>query len=150
MGYSVKTTPVIADQAFIWDSENSDIRRTPLSAINTLLAENDSEDNLLEPVTQYYAPATTGFALSLDNSDQDIHVILTPTETLATGILSLPISSSLRDKQTVTLNTTQEISSFGIDGNGADAVHGAPTVLTINSFFKLKYDLTMNSWYRIG
>jgi len=37
-----------------------------------------------------------------------------------------------------------------ININGASAIQGAPTALTAGQFFKLKYDASGLTWYRVG
>lgn len=146
MGYSRKTDPVTTDLSVIWDSENSEYKLTPLSAVQTLFEENDSTTNLEEPNTQYASPAT-GTTVALTDANEDNHLILTPTGTLAALTLTLP--ATLRDKQTVLVNCTQIITTLTVDGNGA-TVNGAPTTLAANGYFKLKYDISLDSWYRVG
>jgi len=145
MGYPRKTTPVLTDLALIEDSENSAYRTTPLSAIQTLFTDSDFE-SLQEPVSQYSAPAT-GATVAITDENKDSHLILTPVGGIAALTITLP--AIIRDKQTVLVTCTQTITTLTIEGNGAAAVNGAPATLVGNEFFTLKYDLAMNSWYRI-
>jgi hypothetical protein len=76
-------------------------------------------------------------------------LIVTPAATLATGTILLPASTGTADKQLVTVTTSQEITGLTVDGNGATVV-GAPTTLVLGGFFALKFDMTTNTWYRVG
>ncbi len=78
------------------------------------------------------------------------HLILTPAGAYAAGTLVMPLASACRDKQEVTVNCTQAVTGLTITANGATSIVGAPTGLTANEFFKLKYDLPTNNWYRVG
>jgi len=147
--YSRKSDPTLADLSMIWDSENSDWRLTTLSDILALFNTNTTS-TVSEPGTQYAAPALTGFDVAITVNDSDTHLILTPAATLAAGTITLPAIGSLRDKQLLIVNCTQQVTSLTIDGNGATAVNGAPTGLGADDFFTLKYDLAFTSWNRIG
>jgi len=56
----------------------------------------------------------------------------------------------LRDKQLFICNCTQAVAGLTINGNGATVGTGAPAALLADEFFTLKYDATLNIWYRIG
>lgn len=104
-------------------------------------------------VTQYSAPSATGFSVTItdgDDNDENVHLILTPAAGYATGTIVLPASTSLVDKQEVLVNCTQAVTTLTIDKNGATALTGAPSALTANQFFRLKYDKPTSTWYRVG
>jgi len=146
--YSRKDTPVSSDLALIWDAENSDWRLTTLSAVSSLSLSSTPSN--MKPVTQYAAPSATAFNVSINNDNKDVHLILSPAATYATGAITLPQNSMAIDKQTVLVNCTQQVTTFSVNLNGADAVYGAPSSLGADDFFTLKYDVTLNSWYRVG
>lgn len=102
-----------------------------------------------EPDTQYAAPSASAFTVQITDDDKDVHLILTPTAGFAAGTIKLPNVTNIRDKQLVIVNCTQAITTLTIDGNGAVAVTGAPTTLAANAYFTLKYDITVQTWYRI-
>ena len=124
---------------------------TTLANIQSLFEANPSASSvtLKEALSQYSAPLT-GFNVAINDASLDVHLILTPVGTLATGTITLPASGTVRDKQTVLVNCTQIITTLTIAANGADAVNGAPAALAANGYFTLKYDLAVNSWYRVG
>ena len=105
-----------------------------------------------EPDTQYSAPAVDGFSVSIAgvSASNDVHLILTPAAGYANGTLVMPLASTARDKQEVTVNCTQVVTALALTANGATSIVGAPTGLAANDFFKLKYDLATNNWYRVG
>jgi hypothetical protein len=103
----------------------------------------------VKPATQYFAPSSTGFNIQV-NSGSDIHLILTPIAAYAAGTITLPNVQLLSDKQTLIVTTTQAVTTLTITLNGASAIFGAPTTMAANSFFTLKYDLVMKTWYRVG
>jgi hypothetical protein len=100
--------------------------------------------------TQYAAPSSTGFSVQVTDGDDNIHLILTPTAGFAAGTIVLPAFSNAVDKQEVLVNCTQQITTLTINGNGALAVTGEPLSMGADDFFRLKYDLPSNTWYRIG
>ena len=147
--YPMQENPTLVDQSLIWDQANSSWKRSPLSTIFTLFSESFL-NVMLEPDSQYSAPAVTGFDIQINSNNNDTHLILTPESTLAEGSITLPTPANLRDKQLLICNCTQQVTALTIAGNGAAAVNGAPTALGADDFFTLKYDLTLNTWNRIG
>lgn len=104
-----------------------------------------------EPDTQYAAPNTDPFSIQIQDDDKDVHLILTPLAGGDNGTLVLPLNTRCRDKQEVTVNITAALTTLAITANGATAVTGVPAGATaIDAFFKWKYDLATNSWYRVG
>jgi hypothetical protein len=99
--------------------------------------------------TQYASPSATGFSVQITQGNDNIHLILTPTAGYAAGTIVLPTSTGLADKQEVLVNCTQQVTALTITGNGA-TVTGEPTSLSADAFFRLKYDLATNVWYRVG
>lgn len=99
--------------------------------------------------SQYASPSATGFSISIMDDSGNVHLILTPTGTFAAGTIVLPAVATLVDKQEILVNCTQVVTTLTITGNGA-TVTGAPTTLAANAFFRLKYDLLSNVWYRVG
>jgi len=101
-------------------------------------------------ITQYSAPSSTGFDISITAGSSNVHLILTPTAGFATGAITLPPATSAIDKQEVLVNCTQQVSSLTVNANGATSVTGEPSSLAADDFFRLKYDLPTSTWYRVG
>ena len=116
------------------------------------------QDNLVFPEvtgvpefdTQYAAPSATGFTVAITDSSANTHLILTPTAGYAAGTITLPALANCIDKQEVLVNCTQQVTTLTVDGNGAVAVTGEPASLGADDFFRMKYDITTQTWYRIG
>lgn len=144
--YSRKESPALSDLSLIWDAANSDWRLSTLSNIQTLF---DSDDTTDRPVTQYLSPLT-GFNVTVTDggSDtQDVHLLLTPAGTLATGTITLPAVPV--DKMTVLVTTTNAITTLAVSANG-NTVRGEPSTLAADGYFTLKYDSVNSTWYRVG
>ena len=69
---------------------------------------------------------------------------------ILTLTIKLPAIANVIDKQDILINCTQAVTTLTIDDNGAGTVTGAPSSLSANDFFRLKYDATGDVWYRIG
>jgi hypothetical protein len=137
--------PTLSDLIPIWQDANSQTRNTSLSMLLALF-----EDNLtgLKPDTQYAAPNATDFSVTINSEDgSDRYLLLTPIAGYADGTVVLP-SVGLKDKQEVIVSCTQAVTALVI--SSVKTVNGAPTALTANEFFTLKYDLTFDAWYRVG
>jgi hypothetical protein len=77
-------------------------------------------------------------------------MLLTPVVTLATGTITLPLNTSTPDGTEILVTTTQQITTFTLNANGAANLYGAPTTLTAGGFFRIRYVKSINAWYRIA
>lgn len=145
--YPVKENPTLADQAMIWDTTNMSWKRSPFSSVQNLFEENAT--NILYEEDSQYETVLTGFSVDVNVNDNDTHLLLNAAGTLATGTIVLPAAVNLRDKQTLLVTSNQEVTALTIDGNGI-TVNGAPTTIAQYGYFKLKYDLTLGVWNRVG
>lgn len=135
-----------ADQIPLEVRSVSDSRRISLSGLISYI-----RTNLTSPTyeTTIVTPGD-GFTETMTQSGIWRWLLLRPTGALATGTVVLPAPSVAADGQEVLITTTQPITSFTLNGNGATAVYGAPLVLAAEDWFKLKYNALTTSWYRIG
>lgn len=134
------------DLLVIYDSSNSDARKVSLGSLVTYIDSVSAKKS--EYTHQYEAPATAT-TVNITDGSANIWLTLTPTSTIATLILKLPSSGNCKDYQEILVNSTQQVTTLTIDGNGS-TVAGAPTSISQNNYFKLKYDAIMKTWYRVG
>ena len=136
----------LGDLIVLYKGNDSDYRTISvpdfIKSINEQLKSNKA-------TTQYASPRATGFNVLVESDFGDIHLIMTPLATYATGTITLPNVQLLSDKQEVTVNTTQTVTALTINPNGATVIR-APTTLSANGFFRLSYDAIMKTWYRVG
>lgn len=132
----------------IYDISNSDTRKVSLSEL--LAYMQSSLSGLTNGFTpQYEAPAATGFSVSITDSSINTWLILSPLAGYAAGTVVLPATSNSIAGQEFLFNCTQAITSLTVDGNGSTVV-GAPTTISANDYFRLKYDIILKTWYRVG
>lgn len=124
----------------LYTLQNGDVRKVPMHVVAAYMREQ-SVNRL---ATVYSAPSATAFSVDLATNS---HLILTPAAVYANGGIVLDAAPSDRDE--VLVNSTEAVTALAIDGNGKTVV-GAPTALTENGFFRLKYDAVMSTWYRIS
>lgn len=142
------TTPGASQSLPVYDPAKGDSRRFSLADLLTWI-QSQTLAGVQEPNTQYSAPVDGGTILVDDNSE-DTHLIITPAIGLALLTITLPALANLRDKQRFICNCTQAVAGLTISGNGATVGTGAPAALLADGYFTLKYDATLNVWYRIG
>ena len=133
----------------IWSGENGDTRRVSLGTLLTwLVSQLGSAAGM---ITQYAAPGATGFSVSLAPpvNGTSVFLLLTPLAVYAAGTIVLPAQSTCIDGQEVLCTTTQAVTALTVGGNGAVAVNGAPTTLTANGSFRLRYDGISRSWFSV-
>lgn len=150
MSLSRVTSISTSDLFMIWSSSAQDYRLAPFDVVMSALAAQIATDGGIE--TQYSAPAATGFSVTIAPSvaGNNVWLLLTPVAGYAAGTIVLPALDTLVDGQEVIVSTTQAITTLTVSLNGATAANGAPTTMAANAYFRLKYDATLSSWYRIG
>ena len=146
----------VGDLFVIWKTSDGDYRGCPASKVLEFFQNNLTFPSYTDQsayTTQYSAPSATGFNVTITDGVDDntnVHLILTPTAGYATGTITLPPVAVLSDKQEILVNCTQQVTALTVNGNGATAVTGEPTSLAADDFFRLKYDLATQTWYRVG
>lgn len=140
-----------SDQVPIYSSGQGDARKAAMSVMLQYMQDNLTfSESGISYTTQYAAPSATGFSVQITDDSDNTHLILTPVAGYAAGTIVLPAVGNVVDKQEVLVNCTQVVTTLTIDGNGAVAVTGEPSTLAANDFFRLKYDITVQTWYRVG
>ena len=139
----------------IFDTSNGDARKISASALLAYMQANlvfPDVTGVPQFETQYAAPSASGFSVTIapPATGDNVHLILTPTAGYAAGTVVLPAVADVVDKQEVLVNCTQQVTALIVNGNGAVAVTGEPTSLGADDFFRLKYDATVQTWYRVG
>lgn len=147
---SAVDTLAAGDQLPLFSLNTGDSRKAAISVLLAYLQEKLDFTVGAPYVTQYSAPSATGFSVAIDDSPNNVHLILTPVAGYAGGTIILPSVEQAVDGQMITVNCTQAVTTLTVDGNGATAVTGEPSALTANAFFTLKYDAPTSSWYRVG
>ena len=138
---------ISSDQVPIYSSENGDARKASIATLLTFFSGQITAND--DKVTQYSAPSSTGFSVTINNGSNSIWLVLTPVASYAAGTLILPAVANSSDRQELLMNTTQAVTTLTIDGNGA-TVTGAPTTLAANAFFRLRFEAVTKTWYRVG
>lgn len=100
-------------------------------------------------VSQYSAPSSTGFSVTVTPTvtGENVYLLLTPTGTLAAGTIVMPASPV--HAQEVLVASTQIVTTLTVNGN-IHTINGGPTTIAANGFFRMRYDGVLNTWNRIG
>lgn len=138
-------TPTTASQIPFYDPASGQDRRTSVAALQAL-----GSTSAAGMVTQYAAPAATGFNVQIvpPMNGTSMFLLLTPVAGYAAGTITLPAQATCADKQELLCACTQAVAALTVTGNGA-TVNGAPAALTANGFFRLRFDGVFRAWYRI-
>lgn len=145
IGDLTTTTALAGGDLFPLESAaDNDARKTSLTALLAYMQANliFSASDLVQ---QYAAPSATGFSVAV--AAGNTWLILTPLAGYAEGTIVLPANPT--NEQVVNVNCTQAVTTLTVNGSGR-TVTGAPTTLAANAFFTLRYDQTLNSWFRAG
>ena len=138
---------ISSDQVPIYSSTNGDARKASMSVLADFFSKVTAAQGSF--LTQYAAPSATGFNIAVNNASNNVWLLLTPVAGYAAGSITLPALANCVDKQEVLFNSTQAVTTFTVNGNGA-TVTGAPTSFAANGFFRLRFDGVFKGWYRVG
>jgi len=135
------------DQIPVYTPNNGDARRLPIGALLAYFQQTFASPTL---ATNVYTPGT-GFNLPVPTPvAQQQWMLIQPAGTLATGAVTLPLNTSTPDGTEVLITTTQQITAFTLNANGASQLYGDPTTLAAEDFFRMRFVQATNSWYRIA
>jgi len=135
------------DQIPVYTPNNGDARRLPIGALLQYFQQTFASPTL---ATNVYTPGT-GFNLPVPTPvAQQQWMLIQPAGTLATGSVTLPLNTSTPDGTEVLITTTQQITAFTLNANGASQLYGDPTTLAAEDFFRMRFVQATNSWYRIA
>lgn len=136
-----------SDLVPVFSTANGDARKASLTVLAAFIQTLITAADMM--ITQYSAPSSSGFTVTITDDSDSIWLILTPVAGYAAGIITLPALANCADKQELLVNCTQAITTLTISGNGA-TVTGAPTTMAANAFFRLRFDAVVHTWYRVG
>ena len=147
-----RIAPAIGKIVPVFDPNVGDLRAWSVSDLIAFLQTMVvvPTNNRLKPTMQYAVPSASAFSINVTDDGTDVHLIVLPTTGFVAGTVVLPAVANLVDGQLFIFNCTQIIGALTIDKNGAVAVIGAPSVISANVYFTLKYDIITQTWYRIG
>ena len=135
------------DQVPVYSPNNGDARRLPISQLLQYFQQTFASPTL---ATNVYTPGT-GFNLPVPTPvAQQQWMLIQPAGTLATGSVTLPLNTATPDGTEVLITTTQQITAFTLNANGASQLYGDPTTLAAEDFFRMRFVQATNSWYRIA
>lgn len=148
---STADTLTAGDLLPIWRANNSDTRKTSLTALTTYMQSALTFPSVGQAqfVVQYAAPVATGFTVTLVSTSNNQWLIMSPLATYATGTITFPPIASLVDNQEIIIFSTQIVTALTISGNGA-TIAGSPGFITANGALRFKYNALASTWYRLG
>ena len=135
------------DQLAVYTPNNGDARRLSINSLLQFFQQVFASPTL---ATNIYTPGT-GFNVAVPTPvSAQQWMLIQPAGTLATGTITLPLNTQTPDGTEVLITTTQQITAFTLGLNGATAAYGASTTLSATDFFRMRFVVATNSWYRIA
>lgn len=139
------TTLSGGDQLPVYATSNGDARKASITTLVDYFQQTFADPNYSVVIN---APTNSGFNIALAASAQSIWLIINPTGTFAAGSVTLPPVADCFDGQEILIISTQTISAFTTNGNGATLV-GVPASLGAGSSFTIRFNLLQQTWYTI-
>jgi hypothetical protein len=140
------TTSVSGLQPLFYDAGNDYVSRSSMATFVDYL-----QGQLTAPgfTPQYAAPSVSGTVVTVTNSSESTWLIIHPLAGYAAMTITLPLLANCIDGQEVLVICAHIVTTLTINGNGSTVV-GAPTALTANAFFRLRFGSLNSTWYRVG
>lgn len=139
------------DLLALFSTSNGDARKAAFSLLVSYLQGKLTAGG--DSITQYAAPNTSGYVVTINPPTQgtSMWLLLTPVADYANLTINLPIGY---DGQEVLVSSTHAVSSAltvtgATVGASPQPVNGAPTTLSANGAFRLRFDGVNQSWYKI-
>ena len=134
----------------IWRANNSDTRKTSLTALQAYMqgALTFPSVGQAQFVVQYAAPVATGFTVTLVSTSNNQWLIMSPLAAYASGTITFPPLASLVDNQEILIYSTQVVTALTLAGNGA-TIAGSPGSISQNGAMRFKFNALGSVWYRI-
>ena len=132
----------------VYSQYNGDARKASMSVLAAFV--QSTFETTGDKVTQYAAPTASAITIQVSNTSDSVWLIVTPSSVFAAGTIKLPAVANCIDRQELLVNYVNGVTALTIDGNGATNVIGAPTTMANNAFFRLRFDMVVKTWYRVG
>jgi hypothetical protein len=135
------------DQFAVYTPNNGDARRLPVSELLTFFQQTFASPTI---ATNLYVPGT-GFNIQVPSpvSEQQ-WIILQPAGTLASGTITFPLNTLTPDGTEIFITSTQTITAFSININGASFIYGPVTTIAAGAALRYRYYQSTNSWYNLN
>lgn len=137
-----------ADLVPIWQDANGDTRAVTAETIKAYVSGQTAG-----APTGYTrivsSPAVSPFEIDIPAATGDIWLIISPSEPMAQGTVNLPAAESCVNGQEITISATFPVTSLTLDGNTA-GILGEPTALSADGYFRLRFDESLETWFRVG
>lgn len=131
----------------IFSQANGDARKTSLGNVQAYFETLAA--SAVVPTKQFSSPSATGQTIQVTDGSESVWLIVTPSGVYANGTIKLPAKANCADQQEIVVNYVNGVSALTVDANGAICI-GSPSTMANNAFFRLRYDIVMGTWYRVG
>lgn len=138
----------VGDQFVLYKGNCTDFRAVPQDIIIKWVLDNIPVVNPVSASIQLFNP-NADFNVPVDNNPNGTYLVINPSVTINNGTISLPQMPDVADGQALFVTSSKQITNLTIFPNGA-ALVGQPITIGISGFFKLLFDKTSQTWYRVG
>lgn len=138
----------VGDQFVLYKGNCTDFRSVPQDVILEWILGNIPVVKPIAAIIQPFNP-NTDFTFDVQNNAVGTYLVMNPSVSITNGTINLPLLAELTDGQELLVTSSQQIENLTIAGNGA-ALIGEPNTIAASGFFKLKFDVLSQTWYRVG
>lgn len=137
------------DEVILYSPSQGDTRKASMPQVAAYVQAKTEGD----PDETIYSVVSSGGALTVAAlpvvAGAGVWVQLNPASNVPSITIALPGVGDRAQDQEVLVTSTKTLASIAINGNGA-VVRGAPTTLSADGFFTLRFDSLSTTWYRVG
>jgi hypothetical protein len=142
----------VSDLLAIFSADNGEARKTSLYNLAQFLSAQITVTD--SKVTQYSAP-TTGAKIVVNGGSSDtvsnsVWLNITPADTIAALTIQFPDAAYCVDRQEILVNCTQIVTVLNWLCTGGTIVGALSTFASANEFIAFRFDIVMQTWYRVG
>ncbi|WP_049083236.1 hypothetical protein [Acinetobacter nosocomialis] len=138
----------VGDQFVLYKGNCTDFRSVPQDVVLEWILSNIPVIKPVSAIIQPFNP-NADFTIAIENNAVGTYLVMNPSVSITNGTITLPPMAELTDGQELLVTSSQQIENLTIAGNGA-ALIGNPNTIAATGFFKLKFDLLSQTWYRVG
>ncbi|WP_284085368.1 transcriptional regulator [Acinetobacter nosocomialis] len=138
----------VGDQFVLYKGNCTDFRSVPQDVVLEWILSNIPVIKPVSAIIQPFNP-NADFTIAIENNAVGTYLVMNPSVSITNGTITLPPMAELTDGQELLVTSSQQIENLTIAGNSA-ALIGNPNTIAATGFFKLKFDLLSQTWYRVG
>ena len=133
----------------VWQDENGDTRAVTAEQVKAYVTGQGAGVAPTDYTRIVHSPSASPFEFDIPAAAGHIWLIISPSEAMGAGTVNLPAVEDCVNGQELTISATFPITYLTLDGSGA-SILGEPTSIAADGYFRLRFDESLETWFRVG